>query len=190
MPRLPRRRAVPGVPQVCRVASAEFEPALTAAGAARSWVVEHLVRWELDTVTDIALLLTSELVANAVVHARSAPAVSLAVGWGSLEAGVSDRDPRLGRTPGAVPPAVAGRVARGSHHPDRDMADSGRGLSLLDALADEWGTARLSRGKQVWFRLAVPGWLFNPRCSCAEDGGTELASGRPVTALPEPWERP
>lgn len=104
----------------------------------------HLVRevcrlLGLDGVADIAELLTSELVTNAVLHAET-ESVCLVVEVGGSEVIVSvadsdNRPPRL-RVPDA---ASAG----------------GRGLHLLDSLAEHWGVTEWPDGKAVWFTLSV-----------------------------------
>jgi anti-sigma regulatory factor (Ser/Thr protein kinase) len=72
--------------------------------AARRWLADCLRRWDLHELVGTAELLVSELVANAVVHAKSRP-ISTAVADGVLEVGVSDRDRR--RPPSA--PTESGR---------------------------------------------------------------------------------
>ncbi len=123
--------------------------------------------WDLPDVVETAALLASETVTNAVRHAGSAPTVTIAVSDGVVEVGVTDRD-------GARSPHLSWA--------EDPMATSGRGLAIVDALADEWGTARLGDGKQVWFRLSVADWSHAAECHCpGEDStGTELRSGRRV----------
>ncbi|MFE9934414.1 ATP-binding protein [Streptomyces sp. NPDC005533] len=91
-----------------------------AAAAARRAIRPYLRRWELDTDTvDTALLLVSELVANAVEHGK--PPVFL----------------RLAHSQDAVTIAVQDAGSGPSHRkPDpQDMcAESGRGLYLVEAL--------------------------------------------------------
>jgi anti-sigma regulatory factor (Ser/Thr protein kinase) len=88
--------------------------------------------------TDVAVLLTSELVTNAVTHGRS--------------------DARLAVT--VTPRAVLVEVGDdNSRHPrlqnlDRDALD-GRGLRILDGLATRWGVREESLGKVVWFEVAT-----------------------------------
>lgn len=94
----------------------------------------------LDTaprVVEIALVLLSELVTNAVLHGRSNPrlAVGAATG-GGLYVGVGDDDTRH--------PVV----------PDHDAQSlGGRGLHLVRALATRWGVRPDPPGKIVWFEL-------------------------------------
>lgn len=83
-----------------------------------------------------ALVLTSELVTNAIVHARTRVDVRVEVGEDHMRVEVVDGDPHL---PAFTPYA-----------PD---ALGGRGLFLVQELASAWGTAVLRDGKVVWFRL-------------------------------------
>lgn len=172
--------------RVCRVATGEFEPVPSAVSAARRWIADYLGRWELQELTGTAVLLTSELVTNAVVHATSRPVVSMAVADGILEVGVSDRDPRL--------PHPAGSGSPGSKTLDGPafMAGGGRGLFLVDVLADEWGATRLAQGKQVWFRLDATNWSYRTACRChtASVARVRLESGRYALAISGPWDHP
>ncbi|GAC1441098.1 MAG: ATP-binding protein [Mycobacteriales bacterium] len=83
-----------------------------------------------------AVLLTSELVTNALRHGRGS--VSLRVNADTLHVRVEvyDAEPR--------PPIV---VVAG---PD---AESGRGVLILDSLAAAWGVEDKPDGKIVWFEL-------------------------------------
>lgn len=156
---------------MCRVARADFEDDLTAPADARRWVGGRLEDWGLQGLAEIALLLVSEVVTNAVVHAHSPPAVSMSVAEGTLEIGVSDRVLLL---PAA--PEAAG-------DPGTDTAlvgEGGRGLLLVALLADTWGCTRLSMGKHVWFHLDVDGWNGRGACVCGRPhpARVHLDSGR------------
>lgn len=87
---------------------------------------------------DTAVLLTSEVVTNALVHARSAPRLGVTVRADVVLVEVQDDDPAR--------PQPAPEV--------RPSAPSGRGLQLLDRLADDWGVTATGPGKVVWFSLA------------------------------------
>ncbi|HEX7095879.1 MAG TPA: response regulator [Acidimicrobiales bacterium] len=81
-------------------------------------------------------LLVSELATNAVIHAASAPHISVRVSERRVRVEVYDDDPML---PTAREPA-----------PD---APGGRGLVLLGALASRWDIRVEGSGKTVWFEL-------------------------------------
>jgi phosphoserine phosphatase RsbU/P len=165
---------------VCRVAEAEFEPTAAAPAEARRWVAERLRAWELDRWVDSAVLLTSELVTNVVLHASGQPRVTASVAEGILEIGVSDLDPHM---PGQVrgPPAASQSVDE-----IPALSDSGRGLLLVDEVADEWGTTRADGGKHVWFRLDVALWSHRKACHCREPhpDRLKLISGRDALHSP------
>jgi anti-sigma regulatory factor (Ser/Thr protein kinase) len=168
---------------------------LSSVADARHWAAQTFDRWELtgDAVSD-AVLLTSELVTNAVLHARTQLAVSLAVADGVVEVGVSDADRRTPRRRPVVPddPSWSQRISSWLVG-DQQLAEGGRGLMLVDEMADEWGVAQVAHGKQVWFRLAVDEtWPYRTDCPCdGEDLGTvRLDSGQRVMAVAGPWDDP
>lgn len=111
--------------------------------AARAVVREQLRAWSLDVLGDVAVLLVSELVTNALRHATGPIGVRLvraSEAPGALLVEVSD--------PLSDPPR--GRAAR----PDDE---TGRGLQLVANSARRWGTRPGETGKTVWFELTVPG---------------------------------
>jgi anti-sigma regulatory factor (Ser/Thr protein kinase) len=119
--------------------SATVLPATTASvPTARTWVREALKGSGVgaDAVRDAELLL-SEICANAVRHTTSTH-LHLQVRTGpSLEISVRDQDPDGNPRP---------------LHPGPDQ-ESGRGLTIVAALATAWGIRRAADGKTVWFRL-------------------------------------
>jgi PAS domain S-box-containing protein len=111
---------------------------LRSAGAARSFVRAELARWEAADVEDVAVLLVSELVTNAVVHARSRAELRLQLRPEQLRVEVLDSAVHLRPRP---------RTADGD-------ATNGRGLGLVDGLASRWGSVDDGTGtKTVWFEL-------------------------------------
>ncbi|MFH8597134.1 SpoIIE family protein phosphatase [Streptomyces rimosus] len=105
----------------------------------RRFLAEHLHRWHLAPLADTALLLASELMTNAVRHAPGPLAVEL---WYSArELGVE--------VTGRSTPRPCARLADVNE-------ESGRGLLLVEALADAWGTRPTADGKTVWFTLLLP----------------------------------
>lgn len=110
---------------------------------ARTAVRGQLRDWDLDALADIAVLLVSELVTNALRHATGPIGVRLVrpVGpAGVLLVEVSD----------PLPDPPRERVARPED-------ESGRGLQLVAGACVRWGTRLGGTGKTVWFELAVPG---------------------------------
>jgi anti-sigma regulatory factor (Ser/Thr protein kinase) len=109
-----------------------------AAAEARRRVRDTIASWQVPVDQDAALLLTSELVTNAVRH-EAGQAVMLVVTCadGQLRVDVHDTSRSL--------PAVADVPAD---------AETGRGLLLVESLSDEWGFYRTPAGKAVYFTLA------------------------------------
>lgn len=87
-------------------------------------------------VIEAAELMTSELATNCVRHARTDFELSISA---NDEIRIQVRDTGGGR-PTVLSPAAE--------------EPSGRGLRIVDALADEWGIAPGSDGKTVWFAIA------------------------------------
>ncbi|MFD9410824.1 ATP-binding protein [Streptomyces sp. NPDC059989] len=116
--------------------------------SARRLAVETLADWGLPS--EGPALIVAELAANAVTHGRVPGRdfrIVLAVGGGVLRIEVMDT--RGDRVPGI-------RDADGG-------AEAGRGLVLVDAIADRWGVDRgLPPVKSVWAELDVPGWRGEP----------------------------
>lgn len=92
-----------------------------------------------DDATETAILLTSELVTNALTHGMSP--VTVAVSWSGEQLRVEVHD-RSGQLPAPWPVRMA---------PDDE---TGRGLLLVDTLATDWGFYRTPGGKAVYFTLA------------------------------------
>jgi serine phosphatase RsbU (regulator of sigma subunit)/anti-sigma regulatory factor (Ser/Thr protein kinase) len=127
------------------VAAAAFEPEPTAAAAARRFVRETLNSWQLsgrdDLVAD-AVLLTSELVTNAVVHAGTGVQLTCRLDGAAVEVSVLDGHPAR-----MIPDPPSGAAEA-----DRP---NGRGLLLPGALSSSWGVTYAPTAKVVWFRLGL-----------------------------------
>jgi len=138
--------AVAGVLELVEGVVAEVAAGLGAdtasAGQARRFVDEVLNRWHCDALLDDVQLLVSELVTNAVVHARSDVQVAVRLLGDALRIEVVDQ----------VPPAPASLEASA---PTED-AESGRGLLLVETMASAWGVEPIDGGKSVWFEVARP----------------------------------
>ena len=89
-----------------------------------------------DEHLEIALLLTSELVTNAVLHGAGPVEVRMVWGEGQVRVEVEDRSPQL--------PAM---------RPLDGGSPDGRGLHLVNALSNAWGVSPAGIGKTVWFTL-------------------------------------
>ena len=155
---------------MCRFDETELPPLTSSVPRARRWIAERLDSWDLPGGRDELLLAVSEMVSNAILHARSAVGVTLSIADGVLEVDVSDADPSL------------------PEHRAAEMHDQrGRGLHLLDALSDSWGVGPRLTGKTVWFQLAAPtGWRYAQLCVCGDDPQTparRTGSGREVIVM-------
>lgn len=105
---------------------------------ARSAVRAAAMRWALPAeVTDDLTLAASELVTNAVIHARSQVRVAVTRRGDCVRLEVEDDNPNH--------PEMVSR---------EDDAPSGRGLHILRAISDSWGIdAEPPWGKTVWAEL-------------------------------------
>lgn len=118
--------------------------------------------WDCEDVEEVATLLTSELVTNAVVHTASAVALRMQFDPPTLLTEVHDTAPSLPE-PLAVTP----------------WSSHGRGLSLIEALSRRWGTRKTRLGKVVWFELEVA-----PTRAAGVDHGGLRSGPRPELAKP------
>jgi PAS domain S-box-containing protein len=109
-----------------------------AVGGGRRFVVATLDAWGCSALAETARLLTSEVLTNAIRHGIGPIALSLRRSAEDLTIEVTDR--------ATVVP-----------HPRQAEEDdeSGRGLLLVEALTDHWGTRPTDDGKSVWFTLAI-----------------------------------
>jgi anti-sigma regulatory factor (Ser/Thr protein kinase) len=109
---------------------------------ARRYLAEHASWLESDLLAD-ALLIVSELVTNAIRYGEPDILLSLRKGPPHVEVAIQDA--------GRDMPMVA-TVAPDNTEPN------GRGLLIVDALADDWGVVPREPppGKAVWFELGRP----------------------------------
>lgn len=115
-----------------------------AASAARRFLREQLERWGVDDDTvDNAQLCLSELVTNAIIHAQTSSELTLHFENRVLTVVVRD----LGGSNRAGDPAQVAAVL----DVDDPMRVFGRGLTLVDALADRWGSEQDASGTTAWF---------------------------------------
>ncbi|MEV7611322.1 SpoIIE family protein phosphatase [Streptomyces sp. NPDC089799] len=126
-------------------AAASFDPVGRSVASARAFVRDTLQGWGFADVVDDAVVLTSELVTNAVVHAGTRADVLCLRSGDNVRVEVADRYPD--RELPVLP------HDRSYADPDRE---NGRGLLLCAALASRWGVEYTATCKRVWFRLDLP----------------------------------
>lgn len=142
----------------------DLQPEPGAVRDARDWVSRMLAGWDDDRV-ETARLLISELVTNAILHARTAISVRFVPDGARARFEVGDH------------------LSAGPSH-KRFAPDSvtGRGLRLVAALADDWGVSRAGDGKVVWFVLA-------PTAERPPAGGLDAVFLQDIGDLAMPGER-
>lgn len=126
-------------------AAASFEPVGRSVATARSFVRDTLQGWGFSDIVDDAVVLTSELVTNAVVHAGTAADVLCLRSDDGARIEVADHYPER------EIPLQGAAITMSS--PDRE---GGRGLQLCAALASRWGVDYTPTQKLVWFQLDLP----------------------------------
>jgi anti-sigma regulatory factor (Ser/Thr protein kinase) len=126
---------------------------------ARGQVRAAICTWDVPVDPDVAILLTSELVTNAITH-EMGETIMLAISCsgGQLRVDVHDSSH-------ALPVPEDAPVE----------AETGRGLMLVNSLSSEWGCYRTPTGKAVYFTLA-----FEPAPDDAVECSPRLRQARPV----------
>jgi anti-sigma regulatory factor (Ser/Thr protein kinase) len=106
--------------------------------AARRFVAGTLAGWAHSDHVDTACLLVSEVLTNAIQHARAPIDLRLHLSAREIVTEITDDC---------------------THLPQRRLPElddeNGRGLMLVDALASSWGTRPVEAGRTVWFTLAL-----------------------------------
>jgi len=126
---------------VIQRATLSLGPGADGASSARRQTRALLDEWGCDdTLVDDTLLVVSELVANAVLHAGNAVSVALVLCQDRVRVEVADAS--------SVLPAPSSY--------DLD-AHTGRGLTLVGALAERWGAESQDGGKLVWAEVPLVG---------------------------------
>jgi hypothetical protein len=108
--------------------------------AARHFVVQTLTAWGSDDAAWAAAQVVSELAGNCSLHARTDFTVRLLGEGAALRLEVRDG------SPGSVRPRRYGA-----------RSTTGRGLRLVESLADSWGVEASPLGKTVWVTLRAGG---------------------------------
>jgi anti-sigma regulatory factor (Ser/Thr protein kinase) len=117
----------------------DLEQAVSSSIRARLFVAAACTDWHLDALRDDAVIISSELVANAVLHARTECRLTTQLDARGLTIAVHDYRP--------------GRIRR----PSIDAMNlRGLGLFVVDRLSRSWGASPTGDGKKVWALLPTP----------------------------------
>lgn len=117
---------------------------LRAVADTRRRLRDQLRLWGVPALADTAELLATEIVTNALQHTGGGAVLTATLSPGPAKRLRVEVHDSLGRRPPRRPP--------GGVRP-ADDATSGRGLLLVEALADTWGIQASGAGKTVWFEL-------------------------------------
>ncbi|GAB3844425.1 hypothetical protein GCM10029963_21070 [Micromonospora andamanensis] len=124
-----------------RSARMEVPAEPTAPSRVRHWMTAQLTEWEVaESVIGAAVLCTSELTTNALLHAGTEARVEVDLSRERLLVSVADSGSR-------------GTVTRAR---TETLSSRGRGLGLIEELSDAWGTDPTVRGSTVWFEILLP----------------------------------
>ncbi len=145
----------------------EIRPDPAEVGRARRWTRARLAVSGIaaeEPLAETLVLLVSELVTNAVVHTGAPAVLSL-----SLPSEAAAAAPVRLEVADASTRAPVPRCAD-------DDATGGRGLALVDGLADRWGWSAEGAGKRIWCELdrCAP-----PMTPAARGGQVAADEGRP-----------
>ena len=97
---------------------------------------QTLERWSADELTEVTVLLACELVTNGILHARTPLHLRLVGDEARVRVELCDESP--------VVPFPSSYD---------ENAQTGRGLTLVESLANRWGVERHEDGKVVWFEM-------------------------------------
>lgn len=119
-------------------ATKSFAGELPSLSGTRQFVAATLRSWNLDRLVDDASIIISELATNAVLHASTDFVVAVSMAGDCIRLSVRDDSPVLPMIRTPLPTTI-----------------TGRGLILIAALAERWGTDPKDDGKIVWVDLLV-----------------------------------
>ncbi|MFK8847580.1 ATP-binding protein [Streptomyces sp. Ac-502] len=125
------------------------QPDWTSDSIAKPDVVPHLRRltrarlaaWGLTDLVGRAELCVSELITNVIDHVGSGTPFTLTVSLSAAQLRIEVRDPLSVELPVLRPLSA--------------LSETGRGLSLVDAMADRWGVVPTPTGKSTWCEISV-----------------------------------
>ncbi|MFF9816565.1 ATP-binding protein [Streptomyces sp. NPDC014006] len=133
----------------------EIRPDPAEVGRARRWARSRLAGSGIaadEPLAETLILLVSELVTNAVVHTGHPAVLRLSLPGVAAESATVRLEVADSSECAPVPRCVGGD------------ATGGRGLALVDGLADRWGWSREGAGKRIWCEL--------DRCSATRDSAS------------------
>lgn len=111
-------------------------------GALRRIMQLHLRIWGLHDISDEAQLCMSELVSNVITHVGVGTPTKLVVSMNGTHLRIEIHDPDTR----ALPTLLGADTG----------AETGRGMALIDAVADRWGVVLRADRKVTWCELATP----------------------------------
>lgn len=134
---------------------------------ARSFIEDVLGGSEEHPAVDVASLLVSELVTNAVLHASSAVELTVRRQQGRVRVEVADASPKAAQ-----------------RRTYKEEATTGRGLEMVELLAEQWGVdTSAGGGKAVWFEVSAAG-SQEPQGEPAAAASNEASLDQPVATAP------
>jgi anti-sigma regulatory factor (Ser/Thr protein kinase) len=122
-------------------ASVDLRPVARSVPAARHLVAAVLAGWDAPHDADDIALLVTELVTNVIDHVGGEAAIT-------LELALADEWLRISVADGSSVRPVVRELSKDNPR--------GRGLVLVQAIADRWGAEDHRGGKRVWFELQPP----------------------------------
>ena len=127
-----------GAPEPRRFLRTPLEPVIGAARRSRELVTEACGRWDLPDLAGPACIVVTEMVNNVIAHAHTSMTVLLALRGESMSVAVRDHSTLVPHFTGSPVPVTS---------------YGGRGLLLIDSVAQRWGSLPLDDGKVVWALL-------------------------------------
>ncbi|NGO14305.1 ATP-binding protein [Streptomyces sp. HC44] len=132
----------------------EIRPDPAEVGRARRWARSRLAGSGIgadEPLAETLILLVSELVTNAVVHTGCPAVLRLSLPGATDDEATEESASESPEAAATVRLEVADASARPPHPRCADGDDTnGRGLALVDGLADRWGWSPEGAGKRIW----------------------------------------
>jgi len=140
-PTEPDNSASQAVPGISYSRALSVPRVLRAVGPVRRWVGETVTAWGLGKAAESAEQIAGELTTNALVHTHGQPPITLLLMYAAGTVRLEVRDDDSVNLPARKNPAPTD--------------ERGRGLIIIESLADRWGTRVTGVGKSVWAELDV-----------------------------------